>query len=339
MKSQDLFDQVTQQIIDQIESGNVPAWRQSWEGGLGGGMPLNHAGKHYNGGNVIMLWLSAHVHGFKNQYWMTYKQAEALGAQVKKGSKGTHVYFYSRGTKENSKTGEAESFQFAKCYTVFNVDQIDNVPEKYLPVIMNKNPDLRDMATEDFIRATSAKIDHVIGQGNFYRPSTDSINLEPFENFHHAHGYYSTALHELTHWTGDKNRLDRDKAGKKFESGYAFEELVAELGSAFLCAQLGLENEARQDHAAYLQSWLKAFKNDKSFLFKAASHASKAANYLTGLQPSAEAPEETPEAMETLAIIASAQPEPAATTPEPEPQPAKIKTPKTAQASNQFSLF
>lgn len=301
MKAQDLFDSVTQQIIDQIESGNLPVWQQSWNGGVGG-MPLNHEGKHYNGGNVIMLWIAAQVNGFSNPYWFTYKQAEKLGAQVKKGMKGTHVYFYSHGEKENA-SGELTTFNFAKCYSVFNAQQIDNLPSKYFPCPANKNPDARDSATDLFIGNTGAIIQHSIGGGNFFAPGRDIIQLEPFDNFHHAHGYYSTVLHELTHWTGNKSRLDRDQKAKAFKTEYAFEELVAELGSAFLCSALGLSSEPRADHASYLQSWLKAFKSDKQFLFKAASHASKAANYLQDLQP-----KETPTANFMPVTTATPQP-------------------------------
>lgn len=323
MKAQDLFDKVTQQIIDQIESGNLPAWQKSWNGSAGG-MPLNHEGKHYNGGNVIMLWISAQVNGFTNPYWITYKQAEKLGAQVKEGMKGTHVYFYSRGEKEND-AGEISSFNFAKCYSVFNAQQIDNLPSKYFPVIEQKNPDQQDQATNEFIANTKATIQHVIGGGNFFAPGRDIIQLEPFDNFHHAHGYYSTALHELTHWTGSKSRLDRDQKAKNFKTEYAFEELVAELGSAFLCSSLDLASEPRADHAAYLQSWLKAFKSDKQFLFKAASHASKAANYLQGLQPNASASAaETPETTTPTPVIV----------PVHMPIAAKAKAPAA-----QFSLF
>jgi len=279
MKAQDLFQDVTNKIIEQIEAGDLPVWQKCWNGY--GAFPLRHDESDYSGGNILMLWIASMAKGYTQPIWMTFKQAEKIGAKVKKGEKGTHVYYYDHGVKENAETGEKTSFAFAKCYSVFNVEQIDGLPEKYIKPVKNiKNPDEKDVGIFNMILASGAKFQHNKGMGNYYSPKADVINLEHFEDFHSAHDYYATAFHELVHWTGAESRLNRGLVTKKYTSEYAFEELVDELGSAFLCAKLGISSEPRKDHAVYLASWLKAFKDDKQFLFKAASQASKAVDFI-----------------------------------------------------------
>jgi antirestriction protein ArdC len=178
---------------------------------------------------------------------------------------------------------------FMKGYTVFNVEQVDGLPAHYYAQPENPLPLSERIAHADaFITGTGATIQHG-GNSAFYAPSRDVVQLPPFEAFKDKESYYGTALHELTHWTKTKNRLDRDFSAKRFgDSGYAREELVAELGAAFLCAELGITPEVREDHAAYLGHWLTVLKEDKRAIFSAAAHAQRAADFLTGLQQAQE---------------------------------------------------
>ena len=172
-----------------------------------------------------------------------------------------------------------------KGYTVFNVEQVDGLPAHYYAQPENPLPLSERIAHADaFMAGTGATIQHG-GNSAFYAPSRDVVQLPPFEAFRDKESYYATGLHELTHWTKAKHRLDRDFSAKRFgDHGYAREELVAELGAAFLCAELGITPEVRQDHADYLGHWLTVLKEDKRAIFSAAAHAQRAADYLNGLQ-------------------------------------------------------
>jgi antirestriction protein ArdC len=202
--------------------------------------------------------------------------------------------------KTDSETGETaeRNIAFLKSYTVFNAQQIEGLPEHYYPkakTVEAAEVMPRIAHAEAFAQATGAKITHG-GAKAFYMPSADRVQMPPFESFRDATAYYATLIHELTHWTKHPKRLDRDFGRKRFgDQGYAMEELVAELGAAFLCADLDLSPEPRPDHASYIASWLKVLREDKRAIFTAASHAQRAADYLHGLQPGAAALEE-PEA-------------------------------------------
>ena len=283
----DLYTNITNQILADLENGIMP-WRQSWTGGLT--MPLRWTGDSYNGINVLVLWATAMHKGYSAPTWMTFKQALELGAAVRKGEKGTTVVYANTLVKKDAdKAGDEEGgeiIHYLKSYTVFNVAQIDGLParfhERKAPTF--SNPDERNATLDTFFTATGATIRHE-GNQPAYSPLADTIAMPAFDQFNSAEDYYSTLAHEMTHWTGHKSRLDREqKARRDSLQDYAKEELIAELGAAFLCADLAITNGTSPDHAAYIQSWIAALKNDKRFIFAAASQASRAAAYLHGLQ-------------------------------------------------------
>lgn len=279
LTANDIKTNVTNAIIAQLEdSTSLGAWVCPWNRAGLGGMPTRSNGEYYKGVNVIILMMA----GFGNPNWMTYKQAEALGGQVRKGEKGTMIVFYKPLTIKDKATGDEKRIPMLKTYNVFNADQIDNLPAKFHPAPATKVEGKQRIAhVDDFVVNTGATI-NVAGQSAFYRPATDEITMPDFDLFHTTEDYYSTELHELVHWTKAKARCDRDLG--RDQTGYAKEELVAELGSAFLMAMLGMESQPRQDHAQYLASWLQVLKADNDAIFKAASKASAAAQYLQDLQ-------------------------------------------------------
>jgi antirestriction protein ArdC len=254
--------------------------------------PLRHNGLPYNGINILMLWGAAIEHGFISPCWMTFKQAKELGAHVRKGERGNPVVYANTITKkEEGADGSEEerTIPFMKGYTVFNVEQIDGLPDHYYtkpePVI---DPAQRIDHAEAFFAATEADIRHG-GNSAHYALGSDHVQMPFFETFREPEAYYATLAHELTHWTRHPRRLDRDFERKRWgDEGYAREELVAELGAAFLCADLALTPEAGEDHAAYIQSWLKVLNNDKRAIFTAAAHAQRAADFLHSLQEATE---------------------------------------------------
>jgi antirestriction protein ArdC len=294
----DVYQRITNRIVAELEQGTRP-WFKPWNAEHAAGRitrPLRHNGQPYSGINVLMLWSEAVAKGYAAPIWMTFKQAQELGAHVRKGEHGSLVVYADRFTKTetDNATGQdvERSIPFMKGYTVFNVEQIEGLPAHYTataaPVL---DPVQRNTQAEAFFAALAADIRHG-GNMAFYAVSSDHVQMPPFESFRDAESYYATLAHECTHWTRHEKRLAREFGRKRFgDEGYAIEELVAELGSAFLCADLGLTPEPRADHAAYIASWLKVLKNDKRAIFTAASHAQRAADYLNALQPSAQAEE------------------------------------------------
>lgn len=281
----DLYSRITEQIVVQLEAGVHP-WIRPWTGGGAAGRPLRHDGTPYTGINVLLLWSEAALRGYAAASWMTFRQALALGGCVRRGERGTTVVYANQLVRtEADEAGEETErrIPFLKAYTVFNVEQIDGLPERYRPRPPEPvNPGVRDLAAERFFAATGAEVRHG-GACAFYAPSTDHIQLPPFESFLDPQAYYATLGHECVHWTGHSARLARDFS--RSNAAYAREELVAELGAAFLCADLGLELEPREDHAAYLGHWLEVLRQDRRFLFSAAAHAQRAVDWLKALQP------------------------------------------------------
>ncbi len=288
---QDIYTRVTTRILAELEKGVRP-WIKPWSVEHAAGRitrPLRHNGIPYRGVNVLLLWGAALEKGYAAPLWMTYKQSQELGSQVRKGEHGSLVVFADRFTKtETNDKGESveHAIPFMKGYTVFNVEQIEGLPAHFYAKPTNPLPLSKRIEHADrFVTATGADIHHG-GNMAFYAPSRDLIQLPPFEAFKDKESYYSTALHELTHWTRHETRLARDFGRQRFgDEGYAREELVAELGSAFLCADLGITPDIRDDHAAYLGHWLKILKDDKRAIFSAAAHAQRAADFLQQLQP------------------------------------------------------
>ena len=220
---------------------------------------------------------------------MTFRQAVELGACVRKGEHGSTVVYASTFTRtgRDTETGEEseQAIPFLKSYTVFNVEQVEGLPAQFHAVTEPRlDPVQRNERAETFFAGTQADIRHG-GNMAYYNIGSDFVQMPPFEAFRDAESYYATLAHECTHWTRHRSRLDRDLGRKKWgDAGYAMEELVAELGSAFLCADLDLTPEIREDHAAYLASWLEVLKDDSRAIFSAAAHAQRAADYLAGLQ-------------------------------------------------------
>ncbi len=293
---EDVYSRVTACIVADLEQGTRP-WLKPWSGSHPAGSitrPLRSNGQPYRGLNVLLLWGEAMAKGYTAPIWMTYKQAQELGAQVRKGETGALVVYADRITRtETNDKGEAQEREipFMKGYTVFNVEQIDGLPGHYLAPPAPALPAAARIArAEAFTAATGAAITHG-GNSAFYSPSHDRVQLPPFEVFKDAESYYATALHELTHWTGHASRCARDfeKRHRFGSQAYAFEELIAELGAAFLCADLGITPEPRPDHADYLAHWLAVLKADKRAIFTAASAAQRAADFLHGLKPSSSA--------------------------------------------------
>lgn len=286
----DVYTRVTAKIIADLENG-VRTWMKPWSVTHTAGKitrPLRYSGIPYQGVNVLLLWAEAAASGYVAPIWMTYKQATTFGAHIRKGERATMVVYADRFKKtlidDTGAETEAE-IPFLKAYSVFNVEQIEGLPQHYYarterPLLLSA----RISNAEAFVARTGADIRHG-GNMAFYTQDADRIQVPPFESFKDAESYYATALHELTHWTKHPARLNRDFGRKHFgDQGYAQEELVAELGAAFMCADLRITPIVRDDHAAYLQHWLSVLKADKRAIFSAAAHAQRAADYLTGLQ-------------------------------------------------------
>lgn len=293
----DVYSRVTDRIVSDLEKG-VRTWLKPWSAEHAAdrlpSLPLRSCGTPYRGVNVLLLWGEAMEKGYTSPLWMTYKQAEALNAHVRKGEHGSLVVYADRfnKTEANEKGEEVEhSISFMKGYTVFNVEQIEGLPAQYYtptaPRDDSRTLELIEEA-EEFFTGTRATFRHG-GNRAFYAPSADFIQLPPADAFRDAESYAATKAHELIHWTGNSARMARE-FGKRFgDHAYAFEELVAELGSAFLCVDLGITPETREDHAAYLAHWLEVLKSDKRAIFSAAAHAQRAADFLHGLQVEDEA--------------------------------------------------
>jgi antirestriction protein ArdC len=286
----DIYTRITDKIVAELEQGARP-WMKPWNAEHAAGRitkPLRHNGMAYSGINIIMLWQAAMACGYGAPIWMTFRQARELGGQVRKGEPGELVVYANTITRtEETENGDEQecTIPFMKGYTVFNVEQIDGLPSHYYqlaePIL---DPVERIDHAEKFFAATGADIRHG-GNQACYSVTRDHVQMPPFERFRDAESYYAVLAHECTHWTRHPSRLDRSFGRKKWgDEGYAREELVAELGSAFIAADLELTLEPRPDHAAYLESWLKVLQSDKRAIFSAAAHAQRAADYLHGLQ-------------------------------------------------------
>ncbi len=291
----DVYSRITGKIIADLEQGVRP-WLKPWNAEHAAGRitrPLRHNGIPYRGINVVMLWSAAVTKGYACPSWLTFKQALELGGSVRKGESGELIVYANSitRTETNAKGEEVESeIPFLKGYTVFNAEQCDNLPAHYStrPEPPALSPIARIERADRFFAATGAVIRHG-GTRAFYAEGPDHVQMPPFETFRDAESYAATLAHELTHWTKHDKRLARDFGRVRFgDEGYAKEELVAELGSAFLAADLELTPEVREDHAAYIASWLTALRNDKRLIFSAAAHAQRAADYLHSLQPKTE---------------------------------------------------
>ena len=288
----DLYAHVTAQIIADLQRGVRP-WTRPWDVRLTGTVsrPLRHNLIPYSGVNILLLWARAIEAGYASAVWMTFRQARELGGWVRKGETAATIVYADRVSRaEQDEDGQEveRSIAFLKTYSVFNLDQIDGLPETFIPPPAKLLPDAERVSrAETFFAATGATLVHGGGEA-CYRRDIDAIQLPPFEAFHSAQDYYATLAHELIHWTGHPARLNRDLGAEApGDAGYAREELVAELGAAFLCADLGLELTPRADHAGYIGCWLEVLGGDKRAIFRAAARAQRAAGYLAQFHPAA----------------------------------------------------
>jgi len=284
----DLHQEITDKIVAAIEAG-AGQWRMPWVGQQGG-LPYNATtSARYRGVNVLSLWLASTAAGYPMGAWGSYRQWAEKGAQVRKGEKGTVVVFYKPlAVTRETESGETETDQIPmlRYSHVFNVAQVDGfeIERPALPALAQ-----RIEAAEAFVSRTGAIIRYGMGRAS-YSPSLDRVAMPDWEAFIDTatatatENAYGTLLHELTHWTGHEKRCARDFSKRFGSDAYAAEELVAELGAAFLCARLGITAEPRADHAEYLAHWLKILRGDKRAIFTAASKASAAVDYLAGLQ-------------------------------------------------------
>lgn len=287
----DVHQQVTDTIIKQLEAGTVP-WHKPWNGGPDRilSIPQNFTtGKRYRGINILLLWSSALNQEFVSDEWASLKQWNEKKESIRKGEKGTFIVYYDKIEKDVDR--EIKEIPFIKTSYVFNRCQLASYEAKQKDELSNPVSLVERIENvEQFIKNTSVIVEHN-GFSAYYRPSLDKIVMPWQEAFMDTEtctateGYYSTLLHELTHWTGAPNRLAR-QGGKKFgDNGYATEELVAELGAAFLCTEFGIATADKGDHASYIDHWLKVLKENKHCIITAASEASKACDFLHSLQP------------------------------------------------------
>ena len=278
----DIYEEVTGHIIEAMERG-AGSYRMPWHvTGAESFAPVNVVSKRpYRGVNIILLWLLAEQHGYSSGEWATYNQWQALGAQVKKGEKAALVVFWkiserSREESEEQEEPASNRSVLARGYHVFNSAQVDGYSPKPAPVLPEGE---RIESAERFFARLGFTVEHG-GNRACYSPQEDVIHMPPFSCFRDASSYYSVFGHEAVHATGAEHRLNRDLKPRFAEESYAMEELVAELGAAFLCSALGLASEPREEHAAYLASWLKVLKQDKRAIFTAASQAQKAVDWM-----------------------------------------------------------
>lgn len=279
-----LYDEVTAKIIGQLEAGIFP-WVQPWNSAAAcPGLPRNAvSGRPYSGINVLILWGAVIEGGYPSQDWLTFRQALAAGGCVRKGERGQTVFYADKFVpKEEPEQGQAEgnaprAIPFLKRFVVFNAAQCDGLPERLTAAPAPLPEREQHEQAEALIAATGADF-RIGGARAFYDIGGDYVQVPPQPAFTHQIDFYRTALHELGHWVGAKHRLDRDQSGGFGSAAYAREELCAEMASAFLCAALGIVPTVR--HADYLGNWLTVLRADNRAIFKAASQASKAADYL-----------------------------------------------------------
>ena len=281
-----LYDEITDKIVAELEAGRVP-WVQPWgstavKAHLA--IPKNAStARHYSGVNILILWGSVIEQGFTGQSWLTFRQALSLGGHVRKGERGTTVVYADRFVPSDEKrrgaeTGEeAQTIPFLKRFTVFNTDQCEDLPPEIATAAPTPPPAMIEPRIEALIKATGINF-RIGGDRAFYAPIEDYVQVPPPQAYFEPINWHRTALHELGHATGHRSRLDRDQSGSYGTRKYAFEELVAELSAAFGCASLGIVPTVR--HSDYIGSWLEVLREDNRAIVRAASQASKAADYL-----------------------------------------------------------
>ena len=293
MKS-DIAATITATILEKLEAGTKP-WVQPWTGAPQC-RPLRHCGTAYRGINTVMLWMAARACGYASPYWMTYRQAEALGGQVRRHEKCTYAVLYktidARDVKDgdglvDGDDGEAtgKTRRILRSFAVFNADQIDGLPATYHVTTTDALPipeGIHRPQLDAFFDRVPAVVRHN-GFAAYYNRDRDEIVLPPIARFASYDGYFAVRAHETAHWTGHKKRLDRQFGTRFGDNAYAFEELVADIAAAILGAALGLPEAELDNHAAYVDHWMRVLKTDKNAILTAASKADEAVNFLLGL--------------------------------------------------------
>lgn len=275
----DIYSEVSNKIIAAMEKGNIP-WLKPWtsHGSKAGNILMPHnamTGKQYNGINLMLLWAENTI--YPTQQYVTYKQAKELGGNVRRGESGSMIVYWNFYDKKDAETGEVKQIPFLKSFTVFNVAQCENLnADKFGGLQESDQVNLSGALA--LAHANGAKVVHG-GNTACFSPVRDVIAMPNPDQFKNENAYNAVLAHELTHWTGHKSRLDRDMTGRFGNAAYAFEELIAEMGAAFVCANLGYELNTLQ-HASYLQSWIKVLKEDNKAIFTACSKAKAACEFL-----------------------------------------------------------
>ena len=296
----DLYEEITSKIIAELEAGRFP-WVQPWGSSAVAAplaMPKNAAtGRRYSGINVLILWGAVVARGFSCQSWLTFRQALSLGGNVRKGERGSTVVYADRFVPDDERKrareagDEAQAIPFLKRFTVFSTDQCEGLPEDLDSAPLPVPEGLILPEVEALLRASQADL-RLGGDKAFYAPALDYIQVPRPEAYFEPINWDRTALHELGHWSGHATRLGRDLSGGFGSKKYAQEELVAEMTAAFTCATLGITPTVR--HADYIGSWLEVLREDRKAIVRAASAASKAADYLLAFRPGAQEPATTP---------------------------------------------
>lgn len=272
-----IYEEVTDRIIAALELGVAP-WVKPWRTEAEP-FPVNAGSKRpYRGINVLLLSMESMTRGYVGNAWLTYRQASELGAQVRAGEHGTQIVFYKQREvpDEDHPDAKAKVVPMLRTFTVFNTCQIDSLPAHLTqPAAVPTWEPVEE--AERVISATAARIQHGSSKA-FYRPDDDFIQLPDLSAFHDQAGYYATALHELTHWSGAPARCNRQLRNRFGDDAYAIEELVAEIGSAFLCAHCRIDGQLQ--HPSYIANWLEVLKNDKRAIFTAAAKAQQAADFV-----------------------------------------------------------
>jgi antirestriction protein ArdC len=280
----DLYAEVSARICAELEGGAAP-WVKPWSATPGANTPCNAVtNRPYSGCNVVLLWMAQNA-GYRTPRYLTFRQALEVGGNVRKGEHGTKVAFVKQlQVRDEGKDDEAAAriVPMLREYCVFNVDQVDGLPDRVMSVgeVRPRHRDERDPIVDAFLACSGATIREGAGEA-YYRPDDDFISMPPFDAFKSAAHFYGVAFHELGHWTGHKSRLDRDLRARFGDRAYAAEELVAELCAAFLCAEFSIDGDLR--HAGYIASWIGLLKADPRAFFTACSKAQAAADYLRGL--------------------------------------------------------
>ena len=292
-KHASVYDQITERIIDMLETGTVP-WRKPWQ--VQAGLPRNLLTKKlYRGINVFLL----HALRYESPYWLTFRQALELGGNVRKGEKACPVVFWKQLEIEDKASGEKEKIPLLRFYHVFNVAQCDGLKNLPAPV---ETPCSALVKPDEIVSLMPQRpeIKHGMRQA-FYSPSADFVAMPERARFTNEAGYYGTLFHELIHATGHPARLNRLTLTESEGFGsnpYCKEELIAEMGAAFLCGEAGIEESTLENSAAYLKGWLEQLQNDKKLIVQAAAQAQKAADFILGIKH-----EEAPTEQKELATV------------------------------------